>query len=288
MPPTNDVASPSDPQVIAGLRLADTITAWNEQNPDRPVTIAAVHEPYAVPPLYGHVPLVLTGHFHSRDVSDRRSGTTVMREGTTGGAGISADFRAILEGDPLPLSATLLYFARSGPRAGQVLAYDEVTVGGFGLASATVERTVLREPPAGRRGGGAGGPLPGAEQLGRVACAVMFRVRRDESSVGESLTELAGHLVTAAGHLGRAARPGRRGARCRRPADQETDHAAEAAAHAVLRGLAASFVTPFDRPTCSGSAGRCAARRPGSTRSPTPSTCCGSVSCRRGRPSWCS
>ncbi len=161
LPPTNDVASPSDPQVIAGLRLADTITAWNEQNPDRPVTIAAVHEPYAVPPLYGHVPLVLTGHFHSRDVTTDVSGTTVMREGTTGGAGISADFGAILEGEPLPLSATLLYFARSGPRAGQVLAYDEVTVGGFGLASATVKRTVLREPPPDDEGAGQVVPSPG-------------------------------------------------------------------------------------------------------------------------------
>ena len=34
--------------------------------------------------------------------------------------------------------------ARRGPRAGQVVAYDEVTVGGFGLASVTLDRTVVR------------------------------------------------------------------------------------------------------------------------------------------------
>lgn len=146
--PREDVPRGTDPQVDAGYRLVDTISQWNAQHRDRPVTLATVHEPYAVPPLHGQVPLVLTGHFHSRDVSWRQTedglSTLVMREGSTGGAGISADFRAIEAGEPLPLSATLLHIARSGPRAGQVLAYDEVTVGGFGLASATVERTVLR------------------------------------------------------------------------------------------------------------------------------------------------
>ncbi len=75
----------------------------------------------------------------------------------------------------------------------------------------------------------------------------MFRVRRDESRLGETLTELAGHLVAAAGQLGVMldVDAEARGAAAR--AIQESDQAAEATAHAVLRGLAASFVTPFDR-----------------------------------------
>lgn len=132
-------------QVEAGIRLAQVITAWNQAHPTTPVDVAVVHEPYSVPPLRGTVPLVLDGHFHSRHVElDEATGTREMREGSTGGAGISADFQAIRDGNPLPLEATLLYVARSGERAGQVLAYDEVTVGGFGLASASVERTVVR------------------------------------------------------------------------------------------------------------------------------------------------
>jgi uncharacterized protein Yka (UPF0111/DUF47 family) len=75
----------------------------------------------------------------------------------------------------------------------------------------------------------------------------MFRVRRDESRLGESLTELAGYLVSASGHLGELLDPDTeaRGAAVRMM--HTADHQAEAAAHAVLRGLAASFVTPFDR-----------------------------------------
>ncbi len=139
--------NPADPQRQAGTRLAQVIAEWNTAHPEQTVDIAAVHEPYAVPPLLGTVPLVLDGHFHEREVEVDASGTRVMREGSTGGAGISADFQAVQEGSPLPLQATLLYLARGGDRAGEVVAYDEVTVGGFGLASASVERTVLRPEP---------------------------------------------------------------------------------------------------------------------------------------------
>lgn len=75
----------------------------------------------------------------------------------------------------------------------------------------------------------------------------MFRLRRDESRLGDALAECAGHLATAAQHLAASLNvdPEARSASVR--ALQETDRAAEAAAHGVLRGLAASFVTPFDR-----------------------------------------
>jgi hypothetical protein len=140
-----------DPEVRAGVRLLDLVQSWNARHPDRPVAVAAVHEPYAAPPLLGSVPLVLAGHLHSRSVRLDASGTRVMVEGSTGGAGISStSIHRITDGEPVPLDATLLYVARRGERAGQVVAYDEITVGGFGLASVTIERTVLR---------------PGAEQV---------------------------------------------------------------------------------------------------------------------------
>ncbi len=75
----------------------------------------------------------------ARRVRDARDGA-----GLHGGAGITARGLARLgEGVPLALTATLLYFGSSGDRQGQLLAYDDVTVGGLGLASVTVERTVV-------------------------------------------------------------------------------------------------------------------------------------------------
>jgi predicted MPP superfamily phosphohydrolase len=152
-PQGTDLASPRgewpdspDPEVRAGRRLADLIAAWNAEHPQQPVDLAAVHEPYATQPLLGAVPLVLAGHFHQRSVRLDPSGTRVMIEGSTGGAGITSDtMHRVADGEPVPLDATLLYIARTGDRAGQVVAYDEITVGGFGLASVTIERTVIRQ-----------------------------------------------------------------------------------------------------------------------------------------------
>jgi len=143
--PRPDWAASSDPEVRVGGRLADVVQAWNAAHPEQPVAVAAVHEPYAVPPLLGQVPVVLAGHFHSRSVKLDPSGTRIMIEGSTGGAGITSDtMHQVADGTPVPLDATLLYVARAGDRAGQVVAYDEITVGGFGLASVTIDRTVIR------------------------------------------------------------------------------------------------------------------------------------------------
>lgn len=74
-----------------------------------------------------------------------------------------------------------------------------------------------------------------------------LRLRRDESRLGELLTDLAGHVVNGAQHLSESMdgdqEARERGARLL----QEDDYAAEVAAHAVLRALTAAFVTPFDR-----------------------------------------
>ncbi len=74
-----------------------------------------------------------------------------------------------------------------------------------------------------------------------------LRLRRDESSLGEALARSAGHLAAAAKQLAAAldSDPEARADSVRRL--RELDREAEASAHAVLRGLAASFVTPFDR-----------------------------------------
>lgn len=133
-----------DPSTRASQRLADTIREWNSLHPLRPVQIAALHDPSRIGPLIGTVPLVLAGHTHRRAVN-RQDGTMVMVEGSTGGAGVTArGLSRLSDGQPLPLVATLIYLARSGDRAGQIVGYDDVTVGGFGLASITLERHVVR------------------------------------------------------------------------------------------------------------------------------------------------
>jgi hypothetical protein len=151
------------PQARAGARLAEVIRSWNTAHPDRPVQIAALHDPAGAAPLFGVAPLVLAGHLHQR--SDKEAaGTRLMVEGSTGGAGVTARGLARLsDGQPLSLEATLVYLARSGPRAGQLVAYDTVTVGGFGLASVSLQRHVVRDPAtpaAGSPAPGAGSPTP--------------------------------------------------------------------------------------------------------------------------------
>lgn len=131
-----------DPELVEGRRLGGIVRDWNLAHPDRPVSVAAFHEPAGAPGLDGLVPLVLTGHLHHRSVKDLPDGTRLMIQGSTGGAGF--DSLKPAQNGPVPLTATVLYFARTGERAGQLIAYDDVTVGGFGLASVSLERTVVR------------------------------------------------------------------------------------------------------------------------------------------------
>ena len=129
-------------------RLADVVQQYDDSHVGAPVQLAVVHDPTRLDALLGRVPLVLAGHMHARDVS-LRDGTRVMIEGTTGGAGItSAGLQRLTDGKPVPLQATLLYLRRSGPDAGQLLAYDEVSVGGLGLTSVSIDRTSVRSDEA--------------------------------------------------------------------------------------------------------------------------------------------
>jgi uncharacterized protein Yka (UPF0111/DUF47 family) len=75
----------------------------------------------------------------------------------------------------------------------------------------------------------------------------VFRVRRRDAQLGDLLAELGGYLVAGAQLLSEVltAEQAERATTAARL--REVDHAAEAAAHAVLRILSASFVTPFDR-----------------------------------------
>ncbi|MDQ1288895.1 MAG: hypothetical protein QG622_2461 [Actinomycetota bacterium] len=158
---TRAVLPGADPELVEGRRLSGIIQEWNRANPSKPVAVAAFHEPAGAKALDGIVPLVLSGHLHDRSTKTLSEGTRLMVQGSTGGAGFDS-LQPSAADHPVPLSASVLYFARSGDRAGQLVAYDDVTVGGFGLASASVKRTVVRAEE--------GGGLAPGERKGPQAC----------------------------------------------------------------------------------------------------------------------
>ncbi|MGY1668970.1 metallophosphoesterase family protein [Geodermatophilus sp. SYSU D00696] len=118
-----------------------------EEQPEPPA-IAMVHDPEQALPLDGVVPLVLAGHTHEREVETLDEGTLLMVQGSTGGAGLRA-----LQGEyPEPLTCTVLYL---DPDTGELVAYDDITLGGLGETEVTIERTVVPEAePADGTGNG--------------------------------------------------------------------------------------------------------------------------------------
>lgn len=134
--------------VDSGATLAEQIRQYGQ-----PVQIAVVHDPAAAEPLAGEVPVILAGHQHERRVepllptagpeggSDLE--TLLMVQGSTGGAGLRG-----LEGEHVePLALSVLYFDLEL----QLIAYDDITIGGHGLSEASVQRHVVEpvtEPEA--------------------------------------------------------------------------------------------------------------------------------------------
>ncbi len=100
------------------------------------IDIVLVHDPVEGRPLDGVVPLVLAGHLHKRSVEHLKKGTTLFIQGSTGGAGL----RALDHDTPTPLEASVLYFSRT---THELQAYDDITVGGLGLASVNVVRHIV-------------------------------------------------------------------------------------------------------------------------------------------------
>lgn len=110
----------------AGEELLASIEAETE-----PVDVALVHEPTMADPLFGHVPLVLDGHVHERR-HRTADGTLELTQGSSGGAGL----RTLDTEDALPLQMSILNFDDEGV----LLAVDDITIGGLGERSVTVER----------------------------------------------------------------------------------------------------------------------------------------------------
>lgn len=128
--PNKEVAAESEANAdklrAAGEQLAQAIADAEE-----PVDVALVHEPKMAVPLFGSVPLVLVGHLHERRPR-RADGTLELSQGSSGGAGL----RTLDGGQPEPLQMSVLHFDSEGG----LLAVDDITIGGLGERSITVER----------------------------------------------------------------------------------------------------------------------------------------------------
>ena len=126
---TRDDDAPTNVLTAVGNALKD---AYEEA--DEPPSVVLVHDPLSAGPLIGTAPLVLAGHAHQQRV-EAEDGTTLMVQGSTGGAGLRA-----LEGEePTPVTLTVLYLDRS---SGDLQAYDEITLGGLGDNEVRIARTL--------------------------------------------------------------------------------------------------------------------------------------------------
>jgi hypothetical protein len=162
--------TPDKSQAVGGgseqdraLAFAPTVADRLTEDQPPPVDVVMVHDERMAADLGGQVPLVLAGHTHhartgtiappdadgGSDAADTTSSTTtttstsapeqetlLLVEGSTGGAGLRA-----LQGDePVPLTASVLYFDRTSH---SLEAYDTITVAGLGGTGATIERHIV-------------------------------------------------------------------------------------------------------------------------------------------------
>ncbi len=122
-----------------GLALGDVIRS---QPAEAPVDVALMHDPEGGAEVDGLVPLVLDGHLHRRDQVQLPGGTLQFVQGSTGGSGL----RALETDKPTPVEASVLYFDR---QTHALQAWDDISLGGLGLASASIKRHVRPEAVAG-------------------------------------------------------------------------------------------------------------------------------------------
>ena len=131
---TRDKAAPASVKQV-GLAMADAIRI---QRPDAPIDVAVVHDGAADAAMAGTVPLVLSGHYHRREQHLLDGGTISFWQGSTGASGL----RGLEHEKPTPVRASVLYFDRD---THALQAWDDITLGGLGLASAKIERRIVSQ-----------------------------------------------------------------------------------------------------------------------------------------------
>jgi predicted phosphodiesterase len=101
--------------------------------------VVAVHDPEVGRGFSGATPLILAGHTHERSTSMLPTGTRLLVQGSTGGAGL----RALEHPQPTPVQASILYFDKETKR---LQAWDDITLGGLGEQSVYIQRHVEHDP----------------------------------------------------------------------------------------------------------------------------------------------
>jgi predicted phosphodiesterase len=101
------------------------------------VDVAVFHDPTPTGVLDGLASMSLSGHHHYRKVTRGEAGTWFMKQGSTGGSGMRA---LEPEKGPENIALSVLYVDRE---TGELLAYDDISLGGLGLASAEINRQVV-------------------------------------------------------------------------------------------------------------------------------------------------
>ncbi|MEU6720185.1 metallophosphoesterase [Nonomuraea sp. NPDC046802] len=101
--------------------------------------LIAVHDPDVGRGFTGAAPMILSGHTHNRKTTMLPSGTRMLIQGSTGGAGL----RALEHAQPTPVQASVLYFDRDTKR---LRAWDDITLGGLGEQSVYIQRHVEPDP----------------------------------------------------------------------------------------------------------------------------------------------
>ncbi|MGI8335823.1 metallophosphoesterase family protein [Actinomadura scrupuli] len=131
---TRDDGVAASTMAQTGSRLAAGLHAARV-TPD----VVLTHDPSEGQAFDGIAPLVLSGHTHQRSTRLLPSGTRLFVQGSTGGAGLRG-----LEGEqPTPIELSILYFNRSTHR---LQGWDDFRLGGLGLTSAQIERTLEKQP----------------------------------------------------------------------------------------------------------------------------------------------
>ncbi len=117
----------------AAQSLAATATARGG------VDVMVFHDPAPADVFDGTARMALFGHLHYRKVRRGSAGTWLMVEGSTGGSGL----RALEPATPAKIEMSVLYVDRAD---GALRAYDDISLGGLGLASADITRHVVDAP----------------------------------------------------------------------------------------------------------------------------------------------
>ena len=133
--PDKSQAPVSDQERAQAESFAPRVASRLDDAIPPPVDILVVHDLRTAAAAADRVPLVLAGHTHRAEQTSVGD-TLALVQGSTGGAGLRG-----LEGEePVPLTATVLYFH---PVTHRLQAYDVITVAGLGGTGARIERHVV-------------------------------------------------------------------------------------------------------------------------------------------------